>query len=98
MKLTTEQRVIAEMDRLDREQFTPHGRWLALRNFLNANTADDEGVYICPNCGMSSDYVINRIALRKWGEYQEWKAEWDGDFPAKQEWMTFEDWLQQEDK
>ena len=30
-------------------------------------------------------------------EYEQWKSEWDGDYPAPQEWMTFEDW-KKEDK
>ena len=40
----------------------------------------------------------NQIALRKWKEYQDWMGEWDGDLPAPQEHMIFNDWLQQEDK
>ena len=33
------------------------------------------------------------IALRKWKEYEHWLGEWNGDEPAPQEHMTFEDWL-----
>ena len=42
--------------------------------------------------------IANQIALRKWKEYEHWLGEWNGDDPAPQEHMTFDDWLQQEDK
>lgn len=40
----------------------------------------------------------DEFAKRKYQEYQDWKGQWDGDNPAPQEWMDFENWLQQEDK
>ena len=42
--------------------------------------------------------IDEEIALRKWKEYEHWLGEWNGDDPAPQEHMTFDDWLQQEDK
>ena len=48
------------------------------------NTAEDE-------C-----YIIDEH--EKYKEYLQWKSEWNGDDPAPQEHMTYEDWLQQEDK
>ena len=28
-------------------------------------------------------------------EYEQWLAEWDGDLPADQEWMNFDDWMEE---
>ena len=36
-----------------------------------------------------------QITLRKWKEYEHWLGEWNGDEPAPQEHITFEDWLQE---
>ena len=37
----------------------------------------------------------NQITLWKWKEYEHWLGEWNGDEPAPQEHITFEDWLQE---
>ena len=71
-----------------------------LMRWLDANTAEDEDLAYahsvdCPLCRQAMLYTPAQIAIRKWKEYQEWLAEWDGDNPAPQEWMTFEDWLKE---
>ena len=52
--------------------------------------------YVSPDCGCKyCEYGRNQITLRKWKEYEHWLGEWNGDEPAPQEHMTFEDWLQE---
>ena len=57
-----------------------------------------DGWVICPDCGREIHLPFpdeNQITLRKWKEYEHWLGEWNGDEPAPQEHITFEDWLQE---
>ena len=40
-------------------------------------------------------YLKDQLTLWKWKEYEHWLGEWNGDEPAPQEHITFEDWLQE---
>lgn len=85
------QRIEEEAERAGWLLASLHGR----RDYLIS--LKKESSISCQFCGvplvLPPDEEI-QVALRLYREYLEWKAEWNGDEPAMQEWMEFDDWLE----